>query len=127
MSSIQPFVWRHFCVDNTDITSFIDIRKGGYITIPLHYRIQTIFPVNPVNLVLQGLQGGFLCTHDAVTYPTQGILQYTGKGWFYVPNIDAHAITPTISNPTPFDDSFTFTLSNMGQYSPPQTVQIKFI
>jgi hypothetical protein len=127
MPSIQPFAWRHFCVDSADITHYVDINKGGYILIPQHYRIQGAYPVNPINLVLEGLQGGFLCVHDSVSSPIQGTLQHVGRGWFYKPSIGAHTISPTVNNPNPDDDSFNFVLSNLGQYSPIQTVHIKFL
>ncbi len=125
-ATIQPFVWRHFCVENPTITANINISRGGYINIDRTTRIQGANPVNQFELLLRGTQGGFLCKHITMTTPSQGTLQYTGTGWFYKPNPTAHIIVPLPGNPKPPDDTFTFKLTYFGQDSLVATVNVLF-
>lgn len=127
MSSIQPFVWRHFCVDNPSITISVDKVKGGYITIARNNRLQGRSPVIDTELLFKGLQGAFLCRHITLSSPTQGTLQYMGTGWFYKPNPGATIIPAPPGGDKPPDDSFTFKLSYFGQDSPVAVVNIMFV
>ena len=126
MPMIQPYVWRHFCLENENIAVSIDKTKGGYIEIPREFRIQGAKPANSTVLTLLGLQGGFLCNHTALTVPTQGTLLFTGTGWFYKPNPGAHPLPPPSnpSDPIPPDDTFSFKLTYFGQDSPTKNVLI---
>ncbi len=111
MASIQLYSWTHRCLNSINISVNISKISGGPINLSKDIRIQGINPP------LVG-QEGILCTHIVVNNPIHGTLEYTGTGWYYIPNTSA--ITST-------SDLFGYKLSYIGQDSPTAFITIHLI